>query len=197
MGHIKPRGDRQERGLGMAIVAPPGAEALDVVPKAAALNKLLPCLTALGMEVSTWTLGGGEIAVLGLRGDIRMAIEARFEMGVTPKGGVSCKFVAAKVLDPIGIVTNLEFDYSIGPKRQKELHMLPEQAEKRGNYLNHEYNDGAQFVSKMATFSTSGAMNEWLDEWLDTLKIDHKRQSPKKKPKPTNLDLMMGAQWTG
>lgn len=166
-------------------------------PKTTAINKLASCLTALGMNIEYGQLGGGQFAILGSRADLRLAIEVRYDTGETPTGKPSSKFAWARVRDPIGIVSNLEFDYSIGPKRQKELGMTADIAERRGAELNARYNDGAQATSHTAHFSTAGEMNEWLDEWLDTLKIEHKRQSPKKKAKPTDLDLMLGASWQG
>lgn len=176
---------------------PPGARVLDTFPAAAAPKKLDACLRAMGMSVSWWGLGGGQVCCLATRPELQLAVEVRYDPGETPTGKVSAKFAGARVLDPIGIVQNLEFDYTIGPKRQKELGMLPAVAEQRGNELSATYNDGGQHVSNRAEFATAGALNEWLDDWLDTLKIDHKRQSPQKKAKPTDLDMMMGAEWSG
>ena len=176
---------------------PHGAIEIDTPPKTTAVNKLSACLLALGMEVRYFTLGGGQLAVLGLRAEIRMAIEARYDIGETPTGKPSSKFAGATVADPIGIVKNLEFDYEIGPKMQKEQGIMPEPARKLSARLNAQYNDGAQMTVNVASMATASDMNEWLDEWLDTLKVDHKRQSAKKKARPTDLDLMMGESWVG
>lgn len=176
---------------------PPGARPLDTFPDAAAPKKLDACLRAMNMRVFWWELGGGQACCIATRPELRMAVEVRYDVGETPTGKVSAKFAGARVIDPIGIVVNLEFDYSIGTNRRKDLGMLPEVAERRASELSAAYNDGAQHVSNRANFATASSLNEWLDDWLDTLKIDHKRQSAKKKPKPTDLDMMMGADWNG
>ena len=176
---------------------PEGATEMPVWPKTTPINKLTACLEALGMEVSLYELGGGQLAVLGVRAEVKLALEARYDLGLTPTGKPSSKFLYARVADPIGIVVNLEFDYTIGPKMQKEQGIRPEPAKELGDRRNREYNDGGQAVFNVAMLPNAAAMNEWLDDWLDTLKVDHKRQSAKKKAKPTDLDLMMGATWAG
>lgn len=183
------------------VTAPPGATRIEEVPKATTLTKLVACLDALGMRPSIWRLGGGQLAVLGVRAELTLAIEARFDMGETPTGKVSAKFAGAKVRDPIGIVRNLEFDYTVGKQRAKYvLHITVAEAERLSNRLNAEYNDGAQQRLVVADFRTATEMNEWLDEWLDTLKVDHKRQSAKKRATKTEkneLAIMTGGTWEG
>lgn len=181
-----------------ARVIPPGAARLKEAPKATAITKLIACLDALGMQPSIWRLGGGQLAVLGVRAELTLAIEARFDIGETPTGKVSAKFAGAKVHDPIGIVRNLEFDYSINKPEAKRRGMKPEDAKRRGDELNAAYNTGDQYRTKVAHFFTSSEMNEWLDEWLDLLKLDHKRQSAKKRATKTErneLALLTGGTW--
>lgn len=177
---------------------PPGAERLDAPPKATGITKLVACLGALGMSPSVWRLGGGQVLVFGMREELRLALEARFDMGETPSGRVSAKFAGAKVHDPVGIVRNLEFDYSINKPEAKRRGMKPEDAKRRGDELNAAYNTGDQYRTKVAHFFTSSEMNEWLDEWLDLLKLDHKRQSAKKRATKTErneLALLTGGTW--
>lgn len=182
------------------VTAPPGATRLEETPKAATLTKLVACLDALGMQPSIWRLGGGQLAVFGMRSELTLAIEARFDMGETPTGKVSAKFAGAKVHDPIGIVRNLEFDYSINKPNAKRLMLSEAEARLRGDARNREYNDGGQHRFIVADMATASEMNEWLDEWLDTLKIDHKRQSAKKratKAEKNELAILTGGTWEG
>lgn len=183
--------------MSVNVKPPVGGEFVEIPPKTSAINKLVACLQALGMNVVHGAMGGGGHSVLGYRGDIKLAIEVHYEMGISPTGRASSSFEHAKVYDPIGLIVNLEADYSIGAARRKELGLTEDQALARGNRLSATYNDGAQYNINTTMFHTAGAMNEWLDDWLGVLKIDHKRQSPVKKAKPTDLDLMMGAEWTG
>jgi len=182
------------------VTAPPGATRIEEAPKATTLTKLVACLDALGMQPSIWRLGGGQLAVLGVRAELTLAIEARFDMGETPTGKVSAKFAGAKVHDPIGIVRNLEFDYSINKPNAKRLGLVDSEARRIGDKRNAEYNDGGQHRFTVADFATASEMNEWLDEWLDTLKIDHKRQSAKKRATKTEkneLAILTGGTWEG
>jgi hypothetical protein len=152
------------------------------------------------MQPSIWRLGGGQLAVLGVRAELTLAIEARFDMGETPTGKVSAKFAGAKVHDPIGIVRNLEFDYSINKPNAKRLGLVDSEARRIGDKRNAEYNDGGQHRFIVADMATASEMNEWLDEWLDTLKIDHKRQSAKKRATKTEkneLAILTGGTWEG
>ena len=180
------------------VAAPPGATRIEKAPKAATLTKLVACLDALGMQPSIWRLGGGQLAVLGVRAELTLAIEARFDIGETPTGKVSAKFAGAKVRDPIGIVRNLELDYSINKPNAKRLGLTDDKARQIGDARSAEYNDGGQHRFMVADFSTASEMKEWLDEWLDTLKIDHKRQSAKKRATKTErneLALLTGGTW--
>ena len=182
------------------VVAPPGSTRIEEAPKAATLTKLVACLDALGMQPSIWRLGGGQLAVLGVRAELTLAIEARFDTGETPTGKVSAKFAGAKVHDPIGIVRNLEFDYSINKPNAKRLGLVDAEARRIGDKRNAEYNDGGQHRFIVADMATASEMNEWLDEWLDTLKVDHKRQSAKKRATKTEkneLAIMTGGTWEG
>lgn len=166
---------------------------------ATSTKKLALCLEALGMAVSMWRLGGGQLAVLGVRQDLKLAVEARYDLGETAAGKPSAKFAGAKVHDPIGIVRNLEFDYSISKANIKRLFMKESDAKALGGQRNAEYNDGGQHRTHSADFNTSTELNEWLDEWLQVLKIDHKKQSATRKPKKvqTDLDLLNGEAWNG
>ena len=180
--------------------APPGATQLDAAPKATAITKLVACLDALGMHPTVWRLGGGQLAVLGLREDLRLGAEVRFDLGETPTGKVSAKFAGAKVHDPIGIVRNLEADYAINKQNAKRLFLSEEDARRIGDERSRAYNDGAQHRFTVASFGTASELNEWLDEWLDTLKIDHKRQSAKRrttKAEKNEVAIMSGGIWNG
>ena len=179
---------------------PPGAERLDVPPKATGITKLVACLGALGMSPSVWRLGGGQVLVFGMREELQLALEARFDMGETPSGRVSGKFAGAKVHDPVGIVRNLEFDYSINIPETKRRGMRPEDAKRRSDELNATYNTGGQHRTKVAHFFTASEMWIWVDEWLDLLKIDHKRASskPRKTRGEVNQEaIMSGGTWVG
>lgn len=182
------------------VSAPPGATRLDVAPKATAITKLVSCLDALGMQPTAWRLGGGQLAVLGLREDLRLVAEVRFDLGETPTGKVSAKFAGAKVRDPIGIVRNLEADYAINKPNAKRLFLSEEDARRIGDERSRTYNDGAQHRFTVADFGTASELNEWLDEWLDMLKSDHKRQSARKratKAEQNELAIMTGGTWKG
>lgn len=181
-----------------SVTPPPGAEQLEEWPKASNLNKLSACLVALGMDTSMWRLGGGQLVVLGVREELLLAVEARFDLGETPTGKLSVKFAGAKVLDPIGVIRNVEFDYSINKPNAKRLGLTPENAKKLGDARNREYNDGGQQRLNIADFATSGELNEWLDEWLGVLKVDHKQQSAKKratKAEKNELAILTGGTW--
>lgn len=175
---------------------PEGARLLEEWPKAPSMNKLRLCLEALSMSPGLYELGGGQLCVLGIRREITLAVEVRYDPGKTPSGRFSAKFAGAKVHDPVGVVVDSYVDYSIGKRDAKMLHLTEEKARKLGDRRNAEYNTGDHATFKVAMFSTPTALNTWLDEWLDLLKIEHKRQSPQKKPKPTNADLLMGATWS-
>ena len=186
----------------MALRMPEGARPLKAEdrPKLTSVNKLIACLEALGATVRTLWLGGGQLCVLGIRAEIQLAVEARYDMGETPKGAPSAKFAWAKVHDPIGIVRNLEFDYTIGPRDQKNFGIPLEHAEKLSAKRNAEYNDGAQHTFKVAMFTSAGDLNEWLDEWIDTLGVDHKKQSAKKGKTKTEKNteaVLTGGIWEG
>ena len=182
------------------VTAPPGATRIEETPKAATLTKLVACMDALGMQPSIWRLGGGQLAVFGMRSELMLAIEARFDMGETPTGKVSAKFAGAKVHDPIGIVRNLEFDYSINKPNAKRLMLSETEAKLRGDARNREYNDGGQHRFIVADMATASEMWGWIDEWLDVLKIEHKRASSK--PRQTRAEsneqaILSGGAWVG
>ena len=179
---------------------PPGAEQLETAPKATGITKLVACLDALSMSPTLWRLGGGQVLVFGMREELQLALEARFDMGETPSGRVSAKFAGAKVHDPVGIVQNLEFDYSINIPEAKRRGMKPEDAKLRSDELNVTYNTGDQHRIKVAHFFAANEMWIWIDEWLDLLKIDHKRASSK--PRATRREsneeaIMSGGTWVG
>lgn len=178
---------------------PVGSTRIEEWPPAPALKKLRLCLEALSMNPRAWVLGGGQLAVLGMRSDLQLAVESRYDLGETPTGKPSAKFSGAKVLDPIGIMRNLEFEYAISKPNAKRLFMSETDALRLGNRRNALYNDGGQARLRMAYIDTSTELNEWLDDWLDALKIDHKKQSANRKVKKvqTDLDLMMGDTWIG
>lgn len=177
---------------------PPGAEKLPGVPPGASVKKLAGALVAIGMEVSGYRLGGGEMALFGIRKELMLAIESRYIPGETPKGGVSMKFAGAKVHDPIGIPRNLEFDYTIGAQFAKDQGYSEERARRMGQRRNANYNDGQQVVESVVLFKTAGELSTWVDEWIDTLKVEYPHITPKKKPKATDLDLMLTNEtWTG
>lgn len=182
------------------VTAPPGATRIEEVPKATTLTKLVACLDALGMRPSIWRLGGGQLAVLGVRAELTLAMEARFDMGETPTGKVSAKFAGAKVHDPIGIVRNLEFDYSINKPNAKRLGLIETEARRIGDERNARYNDGGQHRFIVADMATASEMWGWIDEWLDVLKIEHKRASSK--PRQTRAEsneqaILSGGAWVG
>lgn len=170
---------------------------IDLPNPPASIKKLLACMTALGMNPSVY--GGGEdsILIFGKRDDLKLACQARYTIGVTPKGAKSAKFDGAKVHDPVGIVENLEADYYYNKPEMKSQGILPQNAERIGQERSARYNDGAQWRKMVADFSTAGKLNEWLDEWIDLLKVDHKKQSAVRKAKPTEFELLKGADWRG
>lgn len=177
---------------------PPGAERLEEWLKAASLNKLTACLLALGMQTSMWRLGGGQLAVFGIRNELRLAVEARFDLGETPTGKLSAKFAGARVHDPIGVVRNLEADYSINIPEAKRRGITKSEAERREAVLNHAYNDGSQARLTVAGLDTASELNEWLDDWIGLLKVDHKQQSAKKRATKTErneLAILTGGTW--
>jgi hypothetical protein len=181
------------------VKAPPGAKRLDVPPSTPGTNKLIACLTALGMKPTCWRLGGGQLAVLGIRPELRLAVEVRYATGTSPTGKDSASFVSAKVHDPIGIVRNLEADYSINKPNAKRLFMSDEKALSLAAERSRKYNDGGQAVMKIASMESASELAEWLDDWIDTLGIDHKKQSAIRKPKveQTVTQLLDQGEWEG
>lgn len=182
------------------VKVPPGATRLEDWPKTVAIGKLRAALDALGMSPTLWRLGGGQTVVFGVRQELRLAIEARFDVGETPTGRASAKFTGAKVHDPIGIVRNLEFDYSINKPNAKRLGLVDAEARRIGDKRNAEYNDGGQHRFIVADMATASEMWGWIDEWLDVLKIEHKRASSK--PRQTRAEsneqaILSGGAWVG
>lgn len=172
-------------------------ERVEIAQMAQAMDKLMKCLSALDMSPDTFCGGSDSIIVFGKRDDIRLAVQVRYTVGTSPTGRPSAKFVDAKVFDPIGIVENLEANYYYGIGEIKNYGYLKPVAEALGQERSARYNDGAQWRHNIAEFTTSGELNAWLDEWLEALKIDHKKQSAVRKSKPTDIDLLRGATWTG
>lgn len=159
-------------------------------------KKLTACLTALSMNPKTYTSPSGRLCVFGKRADLRLAIEVWYELTETAKGAEGAKFGWAKVRDPIGVVRNLEFDYKILASRAKDIGISPERAQELSSERSRAYNDGAQYGQTVATMDTASEMNEWLDDWLGTLKINHKAQSAKRKAKELP-PLMPVGDWIG
>lgn len=170
-------------------------ERIDIGKPPSAIKKLMECLQALGLSPDTFN-GGKSVLVFGRRRDMGLAVQVRYVVGTSPTGKPSAKFVEAKVLDPIGIPVSLDVDYDYNKAELKNYGYPIEYAKKLANARKLEYN-GGQWIRNVVEFSTATALNEWLDDYLDLLKIDHKRQSPAKRVKPTDLDLMMGEQWVG
>ena len=162
-------------------------------PKSPTMKKLIGGLEAIGCATQCY---GNEsnVSVIAVRKDIKLAAKVNFELGKTPSGGVSVKFLGGKVIDPVGIVKNLEFDYSLGKSDMKQYGYLPDQAKKRGGRLNYEYNDGAQWRVPIAWMDNATELYNWIDEWLDLLKVDHKRLSPKPKARKS---LIPNGEWRG
>lgn len=171
-------------------------ERVTLAAVAPTMKKLIDCLEALGMNPGTYFGGPDSVLVFGKRDDLRLAAQVRYSIGETPTGKPSAKFVSARVHDPVGIVENLEANYYYNKAEIKQQGLLPDYAEKLGQERSARYNDGAQYRKMIADFHTAGEVNEWLDDWLETLSIDHKRQSAKKKERPTEADLLKGAEWT-
>lgn len=162
-------------------------------PKSPTLKKLIGGLEAIGCAVQCY---GSEshFSVVAARNDIRLAAKVNFQIGETPSGGVSYKFMDAKIIDPVGIIKNLEFDYSVNKSEAKAYGYTAEEAKKRGDRLNREYNDGAQWRLPTAWLETATELYGWIDEWLDLLKIEHKRLSPKPRAQKS---LIPDGEWCG
>lgn len=106
---------------------------------------------------------------------LKLAFQAHWQEGVTPKGARSFAFKGASAIDPFGIPTELFVDYSLGANAQKQLKDEPEWAhQERVHRLNREsderdrlYNTGQSYYKHVLLFSGSGAsgrFEQWLEE---------------------------------
>ncbi len=175
-----------------------GAKEVKENQSTATIKKYVKCFKALGMEVQEYELGGGQRYIIGTIDKLRLAADVRFNMGETATGKLSSSFDSAKVKDPIGVVRNLCADYSINKVEAKRVGITTQHASKISNMRSLEYNDGSQYAVNVSNFYTASDFNEWLDDWISLLKIDHKSMSAKKratKEERNNLAIMNGGLW--
>lgn len=91
-----------------------------------------------------------------------------------------------------GKAVSLDVDYFYGPGDQKIYGYTKQYAEKVGQERTYRYNDGEiHYVSRWKV-GTWGEFSAWIDEMIDTLRVDHPHISTKRKAtkKKTEEDIM-------
>lgn len=105
---------------------------------------------------------------------LRLAFNAHWREGETPKGGRSFSFIGASAADPLGIPTELFVDYSIGAGDEAQLKDEPEWAHtdrvarmhREAEERDRRYNDGKSYYNRFPLFKGTGASGRFL-EWLE------------------------------
>lgn len=106
--------------------------------------------------------------------ELRLAFNAHWREGTTPKGGRSFAFIGASAADPLGIPTELFVDYSIGAADEAQLKDEPEWAHhdrvarihREAEERDRRYNDGKSYYNRFPLFRGAGASGRFL-EWLE------------------------------
>lgn len=97
--------------------------------------------------------------------------------------GKSARFEDAFAVDPLGHPEVSNCDYTPGKDWAKALGITEEERLARGARLNAHYNDGEPWLNHRPYFTSSGAMNAWIDSWLERLAPDAKRLTTKRREK--------------
>lgn len=147
------------------------------LPKVAAVTKAFAAMEAIGLRPAPFTNPAGTLLLFGKRADLRLALEVRYTLGETPTGKPSAKFAGAKVCDPIGVIRNLEADYSIDKRYAKSLGLSDEKRTLIEQRRSAEYNDGGQGRFVVAAFTKVGELAEWLAEWQELLAPKERKEA--------------------
>ena len=134
-------------------------------------------LTKAAHEVRYWWIvGAHKVAKVGF--------EAGFQEGSTPKGGRSLKFIGAHAIDPLGIPSELFYDYIPSANELKQAKDEPgwaheERVARRiaaAEFQDHHYNLGQSYLNKRPFFPTAAAFNAWLDEAIGITEAINKKK---------------------
>jgi hypothetical protein len=125
-------------------------------------------------ETIHWWINGRIVSM-------RLGFVCHWTEGLTPSGGRSFGFEGAHVVEPVGMPTELYFDYEHLDKRQLET-LYPSEGERARRLAaagrqNHDYNDGSDYINRRPSFGAWRDFALWLEDWAAIIEQSKEKQA--------------------